>query len=390
MKFLPLLCLALLFFACSKTTVQKLVSHEADTPEVGDESKLPAQLAPPGAAGPFIAQLDSKFPSRVFATAANISHFSVAYQSDVGDITQCTETQINVCFKGYLSIVTRTNPAKIKTVEIYESDTQSGAQIIDLLATQNGFAILYNNGRYIGDETQNHLLFMNNNGEPTLNVPLELEQQGALVAAANMLPDDNIILCSAHNRSISSSVTCQKVYASGKMSKIVEISSPSPLRQLAVISSKERQLLAYLNADGLQLVFLDDTTNTTKLGFATTHKPQLAYGHGAFLLLWQDDKAQLNAVRIEDDGQQSKTLTLAGLQYHVAQGLAAVPQGFLFAVNAGKVSEIGLLNPRANSWYLLDNSNAVRLISVISSLDIQNARLGRFVWQSAASLIGMR
>lgn len=389
MRFYIILLLCLLLSACSKTPGHTDATSELPADTQAQANTIPIQSPPPGDPGPFIVQLQDKLPSRIFSVAANISHIAITYQTDVSDITQCLDTQINVCFKGFLTLATRQNPSQQKTIEIYESDTQSGAQILDLIPTQDGFALLYNNGRYVGDETQNRLLMLSNNGEPSLNVTLE-EQSSKLVASLASLADDNILLCTAKNSATPPQINCQKLYPTGKMEPIAQLSSPTTIHHLTIAASKQKLLLAYTNASGLHAVFLDAPQQSIDFGPTTAQKPLIAQGHGAFLLMWQDDQAQLRASRIQDDAQHTTPITLAGLQYQLPQGLAAVPAGFLFAVNEGKMSNVALINPTADTWFLLDNSNVVRLIQGISALNIQNARLGKLVWQTAASLVAAR
>lgn len=388
---LILFVLSMALMGCSKSTI---LSHgdEVDAEEEGAAPRYPVFAPPPGAPGPFVVQLHQKRPSFVFGTAANVTHFAITYQTDLGG-DNCGIDGLNVCFKGFLLIAERKNPSKFELVELYESDTQSGAHIDELHDTHDGFVVLLREGRYVGDDLVSRLVFVQNDGRIQSQSPLEFDHVEVKQASGAVLADGSVLVCALKSEErqsqneISERITCKKIFSSGKAERVHGVQAENPVHFVKVATHAKSTLLLWQTGKRLKASLLENPKHVIDLGYSTAKSASVIYGHGAYLTIWQDDQGHVHSVRIEEDGSLSERLTLAGLQYNLPDAISAVPAGFLFAVNVGKRSDIGLIEPSNEKWHLLSNSEYLRKISGISALHIQNARQGMFIWQTADSLV---
>ncbi len=387
-RVLWLISLVLLVSGCNKTSVSPEVADEI----VEVEPELPPppkQVLPPGEPGPFVLQMNELLPTQVFGSAATPDFFSVALQGDVRDITRCTQTQLTVCFKGGAYITERMNPNEAKFVQLYESDTQSGARIDDLVATNNRFIYAISDGIYAGDTRNASLVVVDTAAKVdktiALNVADQIIDQVALVAG-----DEDYVACTlshAEQGHSPSQIRCEQFLGDGSRQTLFIWSFDVQPRSFDVARLDQDLLITWTAGAKLYAAFSDEPQNIMELGTATATRPALAAGHKQFMLAWQDAETQTRVVRLVRGEAPSQSLVLNGLTYRSIGGFVPTVPGFVLAFRFENAQQLAVIEPDLSAWNLVEGSKTWRQLSGYAAIDIQEAHQGKILWQTADSLI---
>ncbi len=362
-------------------------------PENAAPRKLPA---PPGEQGPILIRLTDNFPTQIFASAASESHIAIALQSDVRDISLCTETELPICFQGMGVVVQRLNPNQPKAVKLYESDTQSGNRIDDVATDGKNFVFALSEGKYVGDTPVAKLVIVDENAAITRDIVLSAPDIHISRISLNTLNDGRILVCKAYERIPGPpGLICEKLdISTGKTSPAATIQTQSPIRNFDISIHDEHILAAWIESGYAYAAFLDTPNDKLELGLATAVKPRIAAGLDDFAVIWQSDDAQTHVDKIPVSGAiksiQRHSMLLSGLDYRSIGGIVAVSEGYLFAFRHQNTQQMALISTDFKTWNLLNNSNSWRMLSDYASLDIQEAHSGKILWQTAESIVGIQ
>ncbi len=381
---------------CSKqetvpSTVADAESPAADSaPAEAVERKLPS---PPGASGPFMIRLESRFPTQFFGSAATESHVAIGYQSDARDISLCPETELQVCFHGIAVISERTNPNHPVSVKLYESDTQSGARMDGVAAADNRFVFALNEGMYVGDTPKTSLAIVDAAGRIERAVDIGQPQarvvQTALIGAGKR----QVLMCRAiepndSRQQLFPRIVCEYYdVASAKRTPAATIQTDEPVRALNISSNGDKTLIAWISGGKLHAAMMDAVDEKIELGASTAVRPWIAAGLNEFAVAWQADDGSTHIDRIPYAGSDRRSLVLNGVDFRTLGGLVAVPDGYLSSFTHLNTQQVILVSTDFGSWDLVDNSSKPRLFVDYASLEISEAHTGKMVWQTAETLI---
>lgn len=390
--------IAFLASACdSKDSPKPATTDAANQAEDNAQSQVQRKLpAPPGEPGPVLIRMTNSFPTQIFAVAATENHVAFAMQSDVRDVSLCTETELPVCFHGSVLISQRRNPNQPKLVKLYESDTQSGSRMDDAAAAGNKFVIAISEGRYVGDTPVSKLVIVDENAVKEREIILSAPDIQISHISLNPLEDGRVLVCKSFEPIQGNpGLICEKLDPStGKLTPVATIQTKNPIRSFEIALSEERILAAWIESGIAQTAFLNAPDEKLELGVATALKPHLAAGLNNFAIVWQSDDAQTHVDKLPIDKSiksiERQTMTLNGLDYRSINGLAAVSEGYLFAFRHQNTQQMALISTDFKSWNLLSNSNNWRMISDYAVIDIQEAHTGKIVWQTAESIVGLQ
>lgn len=385
----------LLLAACSSNAQRPQATNDAVAAKAPEASELPAKLpAPPGEPGPFLVRLHELFPSQIFAASATPTHIALAMQSDVRDITQCRVTNLPVCFRGTAVIAPRTNPNTPVRINLYESDTQSGARVDDIAAAGNRFAFAVREGMYVGDTPMASVIIANDAGNIEHQIVLSSTQNFVEQVALSSTQDHRVLMCAAVRAESldDDKIICEQIdLSSAKREPYATIPVSSPVRAFDVAVHGKRALAVYEAGGHVFAVFLDKPSEHLDLGASTAMRPLIAAGWNHFAVAWQADDGMLI---IDDVDAESKniqtmarrTIALNGVKDRSISGLAAVSEGYIFGFRHQNTQQIALVDSDFSAWSLLDNSNVWRMFSDYGVLDTQEAHAGKIFWQTAESL----
>ena len=394
---LPLLLLILAQVSCgSKDGTKSATSEDAIEQEAEAIAEAPKLPPPPGEPGPVLIRLENRFPTQIFATAANEKWIAMGIQSDIRDITQCPETEIPVCFEGDAVIVERLNPNNPLRLKLYESDTQSGSRIDDVAASSDRFVFALSEGHYVGDTKKNRLAIVDEKAKLERTLDLMSPQYEVTNTVLAPWSDDRILVCSSiEPTSGSPGIRCDALEPkSAKLTPVISMYMRQPVRNLDVAVLGEQALLVWIDSGFAKAVRLDKTDEPLVLGQSTAQEVHAAAGLNEFAVIWQGDDAQMRVDRIPY-GQSLKSLErkmilLNGLDYRTVGDLVAISKGYVFAFRHQNTQQMALITPDFSGWHILENSSTWRFMSDYASLDIQEAHTGKILWQTAESLIGLQ
>ena len=369
----------------SQTNSLESVEPEPVVPKVLPE--------PPGEPGPFLVRMESGFPNHIFGAAATEKQFAIAMQSDARDITLCTKTNLNVCFHGKAIIADRTNPNQATVLNLYESDTQSGAQIDDVTSIGDTFVFAVNEGLYVGDTQNVSLVIADGTGNVLRGV--DLGQPNARIVGTSLCryTDSEVLICrgiepDANRDQLMPRIICERYLPqNSQRSSVASIQSDQMIRALDVGCNGEQALLAWIENGHAKAAFLNNPKAVIELGLSTANPPYVAAGLEAFAVSWQGDDGNMRVTRIPLDGTESRTLLLNGVQYRSVTGFVATSLGYLLAFRHQNTQQVALVEPDFNAWHLVDNSQNWRMFFDYASIDIQDAHTGKMIWQTAESLV---
>lgn len=350
----------------------------------------PEKLAPPpGNPGPILVRTENLFPNQMFATAATESHIAFAMQSDARDVSLCPKTELPICFLGSAVIAKRVNPNRPKRVILYESDTQSGSRVDDVAADGSRFAFAVREGLYTGDTLQNSVLIVDQ--DAAILHKISLDKADFHIGQMALTSDQNgVTLCHAFSHDFQYGVQCYALdMQAARLDPQQTLTSGSPVRSLSLASANGKILLAWTSAAHAYIANLGDNSRKIDLGPASAMRPQIAAGIDSFAIAWQSDDGRIRIESVPFDGNASKrqTLTLNGLRDQSIQGLSPVSDGFLFAFRHNNTQQIALVAPDFKSWQLVENPLAWRAFHGLASVDITDAHTGKWIWQTAESLL---
>lgn len=386
--------LALFAIACESKTDVTHTAVNVDELENEATPVPPKKLdPPPGEPGPILVKIDDKLPTQIFAAASSTDWIAMAFQTDVRDLAQCTQTELPVCFKGYGLITDRRNPNQPQVVQLYESDTQSGARIDDLAAVGNDFVFALNEGVYVGDTHEVSLIVMSSNGD--IRRKIQLNRDDFDVTRTVLEPRENhqILVCAAFEPAQGKhGIQCQSLNPmTGQMTAVATIPTSMPVRTLELKVAENRALVAWVEGGFAKIALLDKPNEILELGAAASLKPFIAAGLHDFAVSWLGDDAQMRIDKIPMDTPvksiDRKTLILNGLDHQNLGGLVAMSEGYLFAFRHKNTQQMALIDPEFEGWSLIDNNASWRALHDYAVLDIQNAHTGKILWQTAESLI---
>lgn len=397
-----LLALSLLFAACGSKDRAPNTAPEAgkiEATETVAASQITKEEAPAGEPGPFLLQLSENFPTEVFGAAATTSHFAVAMQTDTRNITQCPQTELAICFRGIAYISPRSNPTSPRPLILYESDTQSGARVDDLLASKMKFVFVVNEGAYVGDTRQASLILSDLNGLSDFRMPLNPEDGIILQTRIDSLADDSILACHIVANVVDNvigdakTISCDKIDIHStppKRSKISDYRFSTPVRSLALASLDDQALVAWTAGGRAYAAFINTPRRLIELGAATAQNPIVVKGHGGFLIAWQGDDNIIHMTRVDKNAENIKTIKLNGIENRSLNGLAANKDGFITSFRHENTQQLALILPDLSEWHLIENSTHWRKFSNAASLDIHEAHTGSIIWQTAYSLVNAK
>ena len=385
-------------FGCdTKSSPNPATPNAVDVDSTGahDVEKVATLSAPPGEAGPFLVRSDALFPTQIFGFAATETHIAIAMQSDVRDVSQCVQTQLPICFQGAALLTTRRNPNVAMRVDLYESDTQSGARVDGVESVGQYFAFAIRDGVYAGDTPRQSLAIFHQDGTTTARLDLTSPQAKCHQIALAAQEDNRVVVCRAldlNDLKSSHQIDCQSVgIATGKSSHLGSIATQAPVRSLSIIEGFDRILVAWTSNAHAYVAFLDVPDNVIDLGASTAIRPSLARGADRFAIAWQGDDGTFKIDAIYPAKQNRhdtrQTIVLNGVYERSLGALVAFSRGYAFAFRHQNTQQIAIVDADLKSWYLADNSTQWRMFSQYGALDIDNAHNGKFVWQTVESLI---
>lgn len=360
-----------------------------------EPQKLPVLDPPPGDPGPFLIRLDALFPTQVFGAAATETHIAVAMQSDARDVSLCPQTQLPICFRGTAVIVRRRNPNTALRIDLYESDTQSGARIDDVESVGDYFAFAVREGIYAGDIPKQTLAVYRQDGAPAAKIDLTAPQTDCRQIALAASGDRQIIVCAAldlNDLGASHRIACRSIdAATSKSDDLGHISAQAPVRSLDIATGFGRTLAVWTAQAHAYAAFLDAPENIADLGPATAVRPSVACGADRFAVAWQGDDgtSRIDAIFPNENGapENRRSLILSGAIDRSVAPLAAFSRGYAFAFRHQNTQQIGVADPDLGGWHLVSDSDNWRMFGQYGALDVQNAHNGKLIWQTVESLI---
>lgn len=397
-----LLCVWIAFAMCaagcdSKSSVHLAAADAADAEakNAREPQKLPVLDPPPGDPGPFLIRLDTLFPTQIFGVAATESSIAVAMQSDARDVSLCAQTRLPICFRGTAVIARRRNPNTALRIDLYESDTQSGARIDDVESVGDYFAFAVRDGIYAGDIPKQTLAVYRQDGTPTANIDLTAPQADCRQIALAASGDRRFIVCSAldlNDLGASHRIACRSIdAATSKSDDLGHISAQAPVRSLDIATGFGRTLAVWTAQAHAYAAFLDAPENIADLGPATAVRPSVACGADRFAVAWQGDDgtSRIDAIfpNENDAPVNRQSLVLSGAIDRSVGPLAAFSHGYAFAFRHQNTQQIGVADPDLGGWHLVSDSDDYRMFGQYGTLDVQNAHNGKLIWQTVESLI---
>ncbi len=393
-----ILASVILCLSCDSKDSPKSATPGAAMDEIGEvKPAAPRKLpAPPGEPGPVLIRLADSFPTQIFGAAASENKIAIAIQSDTRNIELCPETELPVCFRGIGIITDRLNPNEPKLVQLYESDTQSGARIEGIAAAKDRFVFAINDGVYVGDSHRTQIAIVN--AQPQVERKIDLASPDLSVSQISLSSwtNDRVLVCAAFEPVQGKpGVRCEALDPeTGKVSPVATISTQNPVRTFSVGTSGEHALVVWVESGHAKAAFLENAGDVLELGLSTTNAPHVAAGLDDFAVVWQGDDALMRVDRIPIAGAlkniDRRTILLNGLDYRTIGGLVAVSEGYLFAFRHQNTQQMALVTADFEGWHLLEDNQVWRMLSGYGSLDIQEAHTGKIFWQTAESLVGIK
>ncbi len=338
-------------------------------------------------------RVENRLPTQFFGSVATQSHIAIAYQSDARDISLCPETELQVCFLGMSLIAERTNPNHPIAVKLYESDTQSGSRVDDVVAAGNHFVFALNEGIYVGDAQKNTLIITDTAGQIERTVDLRQPNARIVQTALSSYQNNQIVIC----RGIEPNDSHQQLFPrivcefydiqNAKRTTAATIQSDEPVRTLAVTSNGKHSLISWAEGGKMYAADLTNTDQKIELGASTATRPLIAAGVDAFAVAWQSDNGMTRIDRIPFAGEGHQTMELNGVDYRNLGGLAAVSEGYLSTFTHKNTQQVLLVSPDFEHWDLVENNSNARLFMDYASLDITEAHTGKILWQTAETLV---
>ncbi len=381
----------------SKNSVRPVAAGDvnAAAENAREPQKLPVLDPPPGDPGPFLIRLDALFPTQIFGIAATETHVAVAMQSDARDVSLCAQTQLPICFRGTAVIARRRNPNTAQIVDLYESDTQSGARVDDVESVGDYFAFAVRDGIYAGDVPKQTLAVFRQDGSPTAKIDLTVPHADCRQIALAASVDRQIVVCSAldlNDLGASHRISCRSVdAASSKVDDLGHISAQTPVRSLDIATGFGRTLAVWTAQTHAYAAFLDAPEKIVDLGPATAARPSVVCGADRFAVSWQadDGTSVIDAIfpNENDAPRNRQSLILNGATDRSVGPLAAFSRGYAFAFRHQNTQQIGIADPDLGAWHLVSDSDNWRMLGQYGALDVQNAHNGKLIWQTVESLI---
>lgn len=391
------LSLTLVTTACgNKTKGLNAASEAVNEKEDIAASDIAIETAPPGEPGPFLIQLTENFPTEVFGAAATASHFAIATQTDTRNIANCPLTDLAICFRGIAYVSPKSNPTNPRPLVLYESDTQSGSQVDDLVASKMSFVFAVNEGAYVGDTRQAKLVVADLNGSSDFQIPLNPPDGIILQTRIDASKDNKILACHIVADIVddiirdAKTITCESIDIHStptKRSKISDYRFSTPVRAIDLASSQDQALVAWIAGGRAYAASLNAPRQLIELGAATALNPIVAKGHGVFIIAWQAEDSLIHLTSVDKDMKNVKTIKLNGIENRSLGGITSNKDGFLTSFRHENTQQLAHIAPDLSEWQLIDNSKHWRMFSNAASLDLQDAHNGSIIWQTAYSLV---